>query len=150
MDGAGLRRRLAELGEDPALFDLLDRHARGLAGRAPGEGEIAARVRASVAAELPGREPSVAAVARRLATSARTLQRRLGEEGTSFARLVDEVRRERAETFLRAGDVSIAEVSWLVGFSEQSAFTRAFRRWTGTSPTDFRRRTTPPATRRRR
>ena len=105
----------------------------------------------TVAADLPGREPGVDAVARRLGTSARTLQRRLEVEGTSFARLVDEVRRERAEAFLRANDVSVAEVSWLVGFSEQSAFTRAFRRWTGSSPTEFRRgAATPPSTLRRR
>lgn len=136
---------------DPALFALLDRHARALVEGGAIAEDLPSRVRVAVAAELPGREPSVAAVARRLATSARTLQRRLGAEETSFARLVDEVRRERAETLLRAGDVSVAEVSWLVGFSEQSAFTRAFRRWTGTSPTEFRRRAaTPPATRRRR
>ena len=124
---------------DPALFALLDRHARALAEGAPSAGDLASRVRAAIAADLPGREPTVAAVARRLATSARTLQRRLGADGTSFARLVDEARRERAQAFLRAGDVSVAEVSWLVGFSEQSAFTRAFRRWTGLSPTEFRR-----------
>ena len=124
---------------DPALFALLDRHAQAICEGGPEAESLAARVRAAIAAELPGREPTVAAVARRLATSARTLQRRLGEEGTSFARLVVEVRRERAETFLRAGDVSVAEVSWLVGFSEQSAFTRAFRRWTGASPSAFRR-----------
>jgi AraC-like DNA-binding protein len=124
---------------DPALFALLERHARALAKDAPEGEELAARVREAIAAELPGREPSVAAVARRLATSARTLQRRLGGAGSSFARLVDEVRRERAEGFLRARDVSIAEVSWLLGYSEQSAFTRAFRRWTGRSPTAYRR-----------
>jgi AraC-like DNA-binding protein len=78
-------------------------------------------------------------VARRLGTSARTLQRRLREEGTSFAAELDAVRRERAEAFLRAPDVSIAEVSWLLGFAEQSAFTRAFRRWTGVAPTEWRR-----------
>lgn len=123
---------------DPALFELLDRHARALAEGAPGTDELAPSVRTAIAADLPGREPTIAAVARRLGTSARTLQRRLAVAGTSFARLVDEVRRARAEAFLHAGDVSVAEVSWLVGFSEQSAFTRAFRRWTGTSPSEFR------------
>jgi AraC-like DNA-binding protein len=123
--------------KDPALSALLERHARALVEGA--SGDLASRVRAAIAADLPGREPTIAATARRLATSARTLQRRLAAEGSSFARLVDAVRRERAEAFLRAGDVSVAEVSWLVGFSEQSAFTRAFRRWTGSSPTGFRR-----------
>jgi len=122
---------------DPGLFALLDRHAKALAGGA--SVALAARVRAAIAADLPGREPTLAAAARRLGVTGRTLQRRLSAEGTRFARLVDDVRRERAEAFLGAGDVAVAEVSWLVGFSEQSAFTRAFRRWTGRSPTEFRR-----------
>ncbi len=123
---------------DPGLFSLLDDHARRLAGAAAAE-NLPDRVRAAIAADLPGREPSLQAAARRLGQSRRSLQRRLTASGTSFARLVAEVRRERAEAFLAARDVSVAEVSWLVGFSEQSAFTRAFRRWTGRSPTEFRR-----------
>lgn len=124
---------------DPGLFGALEAHARSLLvdrGTAPG---LEARVRVAVAAGLPGREPTIAAVARALGTSPRTLQRRLRDEGTAFAAVVDAVRRERAEGFLRAPDVSIAEVSWLVGFAEQSAFTRAFRRWTGVAPTAWRR-----------
>ncbi|WP_242393268.1 AraC family transcriptional regulator [Anaeromyxobacter oryzisoli] len=125
-------------GGDPRLLAALDEHARALLGRASG-GDGAARTRAAIWAELTGREPSLAAVARRLGTSPRTLQRRLEEEGTRFAAEVDRVRRERAESLLTAPDVAIAEVSWLVGFAEQSAFTRAFRRWTGTSPSAWRR-----------
>lgn len=135
---------------DPGLFALLDQHARGLADGAAGPDGLAARVRAAIAADLPGREPTLAAAARRLGTTGRTLQRRLAAAETRFARLVDDVRRERAEAFLRSCDVAVAEVSWLVGFSEQSAFTRAFRRWTGRSPTEFRRAATRPASRRRR
>jgi AraC-like DNA-binding protein len=124
---------------DRSLFAALDEHARALLARAsPGAGE-AARVRAAIAADLPGKEPSLARVARRLGTSARTLQRRLGTEGTTFAAAVDEVRRERARAYLGAPDVSMAEVSWLLGFGEQSAFGRAFRRWTGETPTRWRR-----------
>lgn len=125
-------------GSDPALFALLDEHARRLAD-ARAEEDVGARVSAAIAASLAGREPTMSAVARRLATPARTLQRRLAAEGTSFTRLLDEVRRERAEAFLAARDVSIAEVSFLLGFSEQSAFARAFRRWTGRTPSDHRR-----------
>lgn len=123
---------------DPGLASLLEDHARRLAGAAAAE-DLPGEVRAAIAADLPGREPSLEAVARRLGHSRRSLQRRLTASGTSFARLVAEVRRERAEAFLSSRDVSVAEVSWLVGFSEQSAFTRAFRRWTGRSPTQFRR-----------
>jgi AraC-like DNA-binding protein len=121
------------------LFAALEEHASALLERMPDEGGDASRARAAIADELPGREPSLASVARRLGTSPRTLQRRLDAEGTSFVAEVDHVRRMRAETFLRAPDVSIAEVSWLLGFAEQSAFTRAFRRWTGAAPTEWRR-----------
>lgn len=123
---------------DPGLSSLLDDHARRLAGAAAAE-SLADQVRSAIAADLPGREPALEAVARRLGQSRRSLQRRLGASGTSFAALVAGVRRERAESFLASREVSVAEVSWLLGFSEQSAFTRAFRRWTGRSPTEYRR-----------
>lgn len=126
---------------DPALFAALDDHARRLLERAEAA-PLADRVRAAIAADLPGHEPSLSAAARRVALSPRSLQRRLAEAGTSFARAVDAVREERAKGFLRSGDVALAEVSWLLGFSEQSAFTRAFRRWTGLSPTEWRRKDT--------
>ncbi len=124
---------------DPTLLAALDRHARALLARAAAPEGEAARVRAAVAEDLPGKEPSLARVARRLGTSPRTLQRRLGAEGARFAAAVDEVRRERALAILEAGDVSMAEASWLLGFGEQSAFARAFRRWTGEAPTRWRR-----------
>lgn len=125
---------------DPELFGALDAHARGLLGRAERTAVHAARARREVAAVLAGREPTLAGVARAMGTSARTLQRRLRAEGAPFAAIVESVRRERAEAYLRARDVSISEVSWLLGFAEQSAFTRAFRRWTGMAPTEWRRR----------
>jgi AraC-like DNA-binding protein len=124
---------------DPELFATLDAHARRALAGATGEGELARRVRVAIAAALEGAVPSVGEVARRLGLSERTLQRRLEAADTSFAQLLDEVRRERALVFLGAPDVSIAEVSWLLGFSEQSAFTRAFRRWTGEAPSGWRR-----------
>jgi AraC-like DNA-binding protein len=125
---------------DPGLFAVLDDHARALLARAPSaEDDLVERVRAAVATELTGRAPSLASVARRLGTSARSLQRRLENERTSFAQVVDHVRRERAEAALQAPDVAIGEVSWLLGFSDQSAFARAFRRWTGQSPARWRR-----------
>lgn len=123
---------------DPALFALLGEHARGLARPASPGGELIARARSAIAADLRGQVPTLAATARRLACSPRTLQRHLGAEGTSHARLLASVRQARAEALLRAGDVAVSEVSWLLGFSEQSAFTRAFRRWTGRAPTAFR------------
>jgi AraC-like DNA-binding protein len=124
-------------GRDPRLFAALVDHASALLAGGSVVTSVQ-QVRAAIADELPGREPSLARVARRMGTSPRTLQRRLEAEGTTFAAEVAHVRRARAEAFLRAPDVSIAEVSWLLGFAEQSAFTRAFRRWTGSAPSRWR------------
>ena len=77
-------------------------------------------------------------VARRLAMSERTLHRRLSERGLTFKSLVDSTRRHVAENLLRDSRYTATEVAFLTGFSEQSAFTRAFRRWAGQTPRSFR------------
>jgi AraC-like DNA-binding protein len=70
--------------------------------------------------------------------SERTLHRRLSERGMTFKSLVDETRRHVAENLLRDSRYTATEVAFLTGFSEQSAFNRAFKRWTGQTPTGFR------------
>lgn len=127
---------------DEGLFALLDEHARLLAERAPPVDSFAARARAAVDLALTEGDLSLASVARRLSTSERSLQRRLDDEGLSFATLVDASRRARAEALLRA-DVSLVEIAFLLGFSEQSAFTRAFKRWTGQTPREARKALRP-------
>ena len=87
--------------------------------------------------ELRGGEPTLGRLAKRMAMSARTLQRRLDEEGTSFAAVLDDTRRELAGAYMAQRDVSLADVSYLLGFSEQSAFTRAFQRWHGVAPSRY-------------
>lgn len=77
-------------------------------------------------------------IARRLHTSVRTLKRRLAAEGTSYSALLDEARRERALLLLR-GALTAEEVADRLGYSDAANFTRAFRRWTGTTPRSFRR-----------
>lgn len=78
--------------------------------------------------------PRMAEVARRLGVSERTLQRRLADEGSSFQEVLDTTRRSAAEALLRSGRHSLADVAFLTGFSEQSAFTRAAKRWFGQPP----------------
>ena len=84
-------------------------------------------------------QPTLAAAARALAVSPRTLQARLTQEGTSFAALADNLRRERALTFLSQPDLAVTTIAGRLGFSTPSALTRAFRRWTGMSPSAYRR-----------
>ena len=77
-------------------------------------------------------------VARELGVSERTLHRRLKDEGMTYAEVYDGVRDRMAREYLKTDRVTVAEVAFLLGFSESSAFVRAFRRWTGFSPSDFR------------
>lgn len=96
-------------------------------------------VRAIVTAIGQGAVPSLEPIAERLAMTPRTLQRRLANSGDSFARLVDEARREAAEHFLDDDKLPLAEISYLLGFQDPATFHKAFKRWTGSTPGAFRR-----------
>ncbi|MHB1192113.1 MAG: AraC family transcriptional regulator [Longimicrobiales bacterium] len=127
-------------GADAALAELLEAHARILAQRIPHAASgFTAEVERTLTEALPeGR--SASQVARALHVSVRTLQRKLVEEGTTFREEVDSVSARLAVDYLVDPKVSIAEVAFLLGFSEPSSFNRAFRRWTGESPGQWRRR----------
>jgi AraC-like DNA-binding protein len=97
------------------------------------------RVLDRVSTSLSGGVPALSEVARELGMSGRTLQRRLADEGSSFQSLVDDARRKLAVRLLRKeGDATLSEVTFMTGFADQSAFTRAFKRWTGQTPGVFR------------
>ena len=100
---------------------------------------FASRVRATIAGLIEGGSCCIEDVAGELAVSARTLQRRLESEGTTFAEVYDETRRATAMEYLRNPRVAIKDAAFRVGFSEPSTFYRAFRRWTGATPADYRR-----------
>ena len=125
---------------DEALARLLEEHAGMLAARLPQQaGGFVGEVRRALAAALP-ENADAATVARALHISVRTLQRRLLDADTTFRSLCDSARHGLAEAYLADPRVSICEVAFLLGFSDQTAFNRAFRRWTGTSPGLWRRR----------
>ncbi|PIG92584.1 AraC family transcriptional regulator [Gloeocapsopsis sp. IPPAS B-1203] len=87
---------------------------------------------------LQGEVPSLEAIARSLAMSVRNLQRELHSEGTSYQQLLDETRKELAMRYLKKQDVMIHDIVFLLGFSEPSAFHRAFKRWTGKTPREYK------------
>jgi AraC-like DNA-binding protein len=126
-------------GGDPALFSVLETHARMLLDQLPTSPSTVDRVREAIGSELRGGDPRLESVARRLAMSPRTLQRRLADEGMFFNDLLDELRLRAAKTYLAQRDIAGAEVAYLLGFAEQSSFNHAFKRWTGRTPTEFRR-----------
>lgn len=96
------------------------------------------RLRVTIRARLPDGPPPMTEAARRLGLSERTLRRRLGALGTTWEQLVDATREAAARELVRGSSYSLAEISYLLGFSEPSAFHRAFRRWTGQTPASFR------------
>lgn len=97
--------------------------------------------RDAIARSLSAGPPRMEDIARRLGMSVRSLHRRLGEDGLTFQALMESTRRELAEGLLRDDRYSLAEVAFLTGFSEQSSFSRAFKRWAGATPAAFRRST---------
>lgn len=101
---------------------------------------LRARVRAALTELLPTGLPSAEGVAERLHVSLRSLQRRLAEEGASFESLLNDTRRELALSYLQDRRYSIGEITFLLGFSDTSSFTRAFRRWQSCSPSEYRER----------
>lgn len=124
-------------GANEALCGFFERYASEMMSRLPAPGSMAARVRRLMGEELPLGEVSLSALSAKLRVSPRTLQRRLSDEGTSLHAEVDQARRERAAALLDSG-AAIAEIVWLLGYSEPSAFHRAFKRWTGRTPEAWR------------
>lgn len=125
---------------DAVLHQTLQRHAELLLERSsrPTGESVVDRVRGELLHRARVGLPALDDVARAIGIGERTLQRQLRSEGTTFASLVDEVRGSLAREYLRDPGVTISEVAYLLGFSEPSAFSRAFRRWTGKSPRAFR------------
>ena len=123
---------------DASLCALLDRHAEELLAKFPPRGSLIDQVRGIIAGELRGGDPSLERVADQLSLTPRTLQRKLQDLGTSHNELLDHMRRQLAMRYLREHEMAICEVAYLLGFSESSSFHRAFKRWTGVTPKEFR------------
>ena len=131
------RRRLA--GAQPALGFLLAHYAdERVVQRSRAEDPLA-EIRAAIRIEQENGEARIARVARRLGMTERTLQRRLAENDVTFRQLLGEQLSERAKQLLAQRNLAIGEVAYALGYSEQTAFSRAFRRWTGLTPNDYRR-----------
>lgn len=124
----------------PALHAVLTRYADELMERLPRGQPFAQRVRA-LARERLEEDPSLHRVARILHMSESTVQRRLGAEGTTYTELLDEARRERAVELLADPQLNVSEVAYRLGFAHRPAFHRAFKRWHGVSPSEYRERT---------
>jgi AraC-like DNA-binding protein len=124
---------------ESGLGEILERHAAALLAHLPDDPSLAARVRATLVGRLRSGEIDIDPVAATLRMSARTLQRRLRDESTSFSAIVDDVRRELSLRYVADPALSLSGIALLLGFADQTTFHRAFVRWTGRAPGAYRR-----------
>jgi len=127
-----LRRR------DPVLRQVLQTQADDILSRLPARAGLALEVQRALATRVAAGDTRIVALAPQLAMSARTLQRRLAALGVSYRELLEDARKEAAGRHISESVLSVAEVAFLVGYSEPAAFHRAFKRWYGMSPLLFR------------
>ena len=132
-------------GENPALVRLLtERLETRLAALQEGV-SLPEKVRNCLHMQMGRGRPGMAGTAKLLGFTERTLRRRLAEEGVSFADLLQAARKDAAEIYVREGKLSLTEIAHATGYSDQSAFVRAFRGWHGVSPGAYRRALSEPA-----
>jgi AraC-like DNA-binding protein len=124
---------------DAQVRAMLDAYADRLLGEIQQGHSVLDRARLELSRQLPELGADLQQIAARLALSPRTLQRRLREAGLSFSQLVDETRQQLVLHYLCDPALELAEIAFLVGFSEPGSLNRAFRRWTGQSPGEYRR-----------
>jgi AraC-like DNA-binding protein len=136
-----LERPIASADEE--LLAVLERYAERLLRKIRLAATWSGRVADLLGRTLCDGTPRLAEVARALAISQRGLQGKLKDEGTTYQAVLDNVRQELATAYLEDDRLSLAEIAFLLGFADQSAFNHAFRRWTGDSPLRHRERERP-------
>jgi AraC-like DNA-binding protein len=145
--GSMLRQSRARPGASNPFLSFLGEVAKAMEGRVAEERPPApaSRVRAEVEARLEpmleSGDVGIDRVARHLGTSRQTLYRRLKAEGVTYEQVLDGLRRRLALRLVRERALSVKEIAYRLGFSDPAAFSRAFKRWTGASPSEMRTRT---------
>ena len=132
-------RELPLIHSDTHLNDLLLKYCEAaLADRRGDMNQLRTRVENAISSLLPHGKVLVEDVARSLGMSKRTLARRLSDEGLNFTETLQQLRRDLAVRYLDDRKLHVSKIAWLLGFHEVSAFTHAFKRWTGKTPRQMR------------
>ena len=132
-------RELPLVHADPHLNDLLLKYCEAaLAERGGDTSQLRTRVENAISSLLPHGRVLVEDIARSLGMSERTLARKLADEGLNFTEILQQLRRDLAVRYLEDRKLHISKIAWLLGFHEVSAFTHAFKRWTGKTPKQMR------------
>jgi AraC-like DNA-binding protein len=135
----GTAQQLPLVSADPYLNKLLIKYCEeARSHRGTGQGTFRVGLENTIAPLLPHGKARMDEIARRLGMSPRTLARRLAAEGLTFAGVLEEMRADLARRYLQEDDLAISEIAWLLGYREVSAFTHAFKRWTGRTPREAR------------
>jgi AraC-like DNA-binding protein len=139
MTFTGASNDLRIVSADPYLNQLLVSHCEeALAGRTRKQGSFRAKVENAIVPLLPHGKAHAAEVAQKLGLSQRTSARRLSSEGLSFSQVLEDLRSDLAKQYLLDDALSVSRIAWLLGYQEVSAFTHAFKRWTGKTPREVR------------
>lgn len=129
---------LSTLSPNRELLKIFERHAEEVLAKLARPESYSGKVSGLILELLQGEPPKIEKVAYELAVSVRSLQAKLKDEGTSYTRLLDSVRKELALTYLKDRENSISDISYLLGFSEPSVFHRSFKKWTDSTPGQYR------------
>jgi AraC-like DNA-binding protein len=130
--------RLPVIGADDKLLKVLERACRQVLGPAPKKQDLVHDARELVTERLTKGPVRIDDIARDLGMSSKTLERRLADRGKTFTDLLDDIRSGLARHYLRETDLRLEQVAYLTGYSESAALVRAFKRWTGTTPMQYR------------
>ena len=123
---------------DERLYPIVRRYLDGVLQDGPKEEGVLAAARRAIVEIMRDGDPTLSGVAKQMGLSPRTLQRRIDDLGMTFKRLVGETRHRSSLNYLRDPKHTLTEIAYLLGYSEVSAFNRAFRRWTGSTPSAYR------------
>jgi len=123
---------------DSELFSLFDQHAKQVMAEIRSDKPFSKKVSLILIRKLPEELPSIENIADELYMGVRNLQKKLSKEQTSYRKLLEEIHKKLAVSYLKDTELSVAEIGYLVGFSEPSVFSRSFKRWTGLTPNEYR------------
>jgi AraC-like DNA-binding protein len=132
--------RLPVMGADAKLLEILESTCLKLLGPTPKARDLVREVQHLIIERLPTGSASIDSIAKELSMSSKTLERRLAEQGQSFSALLDRTRFNAVTYYLEETDMRLTQVAYLAGYTEPAALVRAFKRWTGETPSKFRER----------
>jgi AraC-like DNA-binding protein len=127
------------LNANPSLFSLFENHAQNILSNLKSDNSLKGKIKKEIIFNLKGEEPSLSSIAKNLGIGVRSIQMKLKEEGATFQQLLDEIRKDLALKHLKEDKLSTTDISYLLGYSEPSVFFRSFKKWTGQTPTFYRK-----------